>query len=126
MFTLNPKQAIKIVDAAWGRDAVQAILGILYRQSDNFEGFESYQDYFDVSYIGSVEDLSNEIIQVYNSCGIDVDVDYRNTNNTLHVVISYDNDGTEVYVTISQSPEYDEYTLSEDSTGYYVLVEEVY
>lgn len=126
MFTLNPKQASKIVDAAWGRDAVQVVLSVLYRQSINFEGFESYQDYFDVSYIGSVEDLADEIIQVYNYCGVSVDVDYRETNNKTHVVISYDNDGTEVYITVSQSPEYDEYTLSENSTGYYVLVEEVY
>lgn len=112
---LPPKAARQIGTAPWGHDAVDVALNYL---SDKLDGYDGYGDSFDVSYQGTASQLTRELAEVLKSAGL-----------TLKSVrsgrIVYDNEGSEVHISIHKLPEGMDYTFTENSTGYSIYVEEM-
>lgn len=114
---ISPKAAEKMYRATWGYDVIKVALRCC---SDKVDGFECYQDSFDVSYRGSRKQLRDELVQVIDAVGIHV---ATAGNNRLSFKLTSD---SESEVTISKLSEDMDFSLTSNSTGYSVYVEEVY
>lgn len=110
---LNPKAAMKICDAAWGDKAVRVALNCL---SDKLEGYDDYDEFFDVSYIGTTKELRDELFEVFKAAGVNPKKESDNE-------IEYDNEGMIVSIKIIQDD--DASTYSEDSVGYFIYVDNI-
>lgn len=111
---IDPSDARKIYEAAWGYDAVQIALNYL---SDKLDGYDSYQDSFEVSYQGTKDELRDELLNVLKSAGLDAEL-YEDDE------IVYENGGDDVWINIYELPE-DYYTFTENSTGYGISIQDV-
>ena len=113
---LTPKVAMKICNASWGYDAVNTALNYTSNKLDSYDG---YGDYFDVSYQGSLKELRDDLLSVLVSAGLDA----KSVGDNK---IEYDNEGTTVEIDIYKLPEGEDYTFTENSTGYGIEVSEIY
>ena len=112
---LQPNDAMKIQYAAYGYDAVKIALKYL---SDKYDGCELYQDSVDISYQGSLSELVTEIFNILMAAGLPVSRDGS--------TITYINNGAEELITIAELPEDMDFSLTPDSTGYYISVTQLY
>lgn len=113
---IDPLDAADIRDKAYGYDAV----AIAFKwMSDKFDGYESYQDSFDVSYQGSAEELTSELFDVLATAGLPV---YLENDTT----IIYENGNVDEHIKVYPLPEDADFSLTPDSFGYSVDVEEIY
>ncbi len=111
---LSPKAARKICNSAWAYDAVKVALNYL---SDKLEGYDDYGDGFDVSYVGDTTTIRDELFDVLVSAGLEAKKQGQSK-------ITYNNDGTVALINIF--PDEDASTYSENSTGYFITVEDIY
>ena len=107
---------MKISEAAWGEDTLNPALSVLSLNTGKVEGFDVYGDYADVSFLGSLKDIVSGLIHVYESSGVKI----VEKNRTY---FCYDNEGSEVKVSIEESEEAS--TYSDQSTGFFVSVENI-
>lgn len=114
---LTPQIADKIYNATWGYDAIKIALRCC---SNKVDGFESYQDSFDVSYQGSGKQLRDELASVLEASGIQV-----TTSGNKRLSFSLTSD-SESRVIISKLSEDMDFSLTPNSTGYSIYVEEIY
>ncbi len=109
---LSIKVLRELEHCAWGADVLDILLNYT---SDKLEGFDNYGEYFDVSYIGTAKELCDELFHLLKDAGF-------NPHREQEARISFDNDGMNVDVTIVEDDEAS--TYSENSTGYFIYVED--
>ena len=112
--SVSSKRLMKIYESAYGEDAVKLALDCC---SDKLEGYEFDGSGFDVSYVGTTSELVSEVANILKQAGLEV-TKARNGR------IEYNNDGSDVSIKIYPSEEAS--TYSENSTGYFIDVENVY
>ena len=114
--SLSPRDADMIHDATFG---VEALKVVFKNMSDKLDGVEDYGDNFDVSYQGTLRELQSEISNMFYDAGVNVEKEFEGG-------IAYDNDGILTEISIYYLPENMDFTLTPDSTGYGISVEEIY
>lgn len=117
--SIDPTVAIKIQNAAYGEDAMKAVLNYLkHKYPNKIDGYEYDGSGFDVSFQGDYDELEQLITNIYTAAGINITDGYQ-WNASM-----YDNDGQEVEIIINEGN--DDFTFTPESNGFYISVHNLY